>query len=78
MICLARSYARISPLDSGFLKELYVIDPDEDFLALSNSLALDFSVVNPEDFDFDPVERRYDPEGNLISDFGKKKNQKKR
>jgi hypothetical protein len=35
-------------------------------------------VISPEDYDFDPVERKYDAEGNLISDFGKKRNQKKR
>ena len=64
--------------DTRFFKELYVLDPEEDYNILSSSLAQDFTIVAPEDYEFDPVERRYDQEGNLISDFGKKKTQKKR
>ena len=78
VICLARSFSHTKKPDSKLLKTLYMVDQDEDFSLIQQGLLADFSVISPEDYDFDPVERKYDAEGNLISDFGKKRNQKKR
>ena len=74
ILCLARIYSGISLPDSRVLRDLFDIDPEGDYSVLSQALVSDFSVISPEDYDFDPVERKYDAEGNLISDFGKKRN----
>ena len=66
-----------SPAQNLF-KELFKVESIIDFNLMAQNMASQFKIKNSEEFDFDPVERKYDDEGNLISNFGKKKKNKKK
>ena len=75
ILVMARRANNLKMPDQHLFKELYKIKSQIDFYAISEVHITNFPLKSIEDFDFDTVERNYDQEGNLISDFGKKKSQ---